>query len=37
VDFDQLETAVLDVFNISKKEQLEALLNRFKGDFEREN
>jgi putative nucleotidyltransferase with HDIG domain len=37
VDFDQLETAVLDAFNISKKEQLEALLNRFKGDFEREN
>jgi putative nucleotidyltransferase with HDIG domain len=37
VDFDQFETEVLETFNISKKEQLEALLNRFKGDFQREN
>jgi putative nucleotidyltransferase with HDIG domain len=36
VEFDQFEMAVLDAFNLSKKEQLEALLNRFKNDFQRE-
>ncbi|MDR2053101.1 MAG: HDOD domain-containing protein [Treponema sp.] len=37
VDFDQFETDVLETFNISSKEQMETLLNHFKGDFQYEN
>jgi putative nucleotidyltransferase with HDIG domain len=37
VEFDQFETAVLNAFNISRKEQLEALITRFEHDFRREN
>jgi putative nucleotidyltransferase with HDIG domain len=37
VDFDQFETTVLEAFNILNKEQLDALIGRFRSDFQREN
>jgi putative nucleotidyltransferase with HDIG domain len=37
VDFDQIETAVLENFNITSKKQIDGLLERFASGFKQEN